>query len=99
MERLAVAKEHLKEAVHAVVHPHTICEGVDHLLEELAKIEKEGGEGLMLRKVKASHRGGRSTDLLKVRIYIIELCTFRNRHNNNVYAIIIFLIFKGEIFP
>lgn len=31
------------------------CEGRDHLMVELAKVEAKGGEGLMLRKPGASH--------------------------------------------
>ena len=30
--------------------PHIECKGMDHLLEELAKVEEKGGEGLMIRE-------------------------------------------------
>lgn len=42
---------------------------MEHLLEELAFIEAQGGEGLMLRSASAAHRGGRSSDLLKVKSF------------------------------
>jgi len=31
------------------LHHHIPCKGVDHLVKELEKVEKLGGEGLMLR--------------------------------------------------
>ena len=41
---------------------------MDHMLEELARV-KALGEGLMLRSAYAAHRGGRSSDLLKVKSF------------------------------
>lgn len=72
MERLAVAHTALSAgdgAKFAAVHPHSTCEGADHLLQELARVEQLGGEGLMLRRATALHRGGRSSDLLKVKSF------------------------------
>lgn len=57
------------KAVYWVMHPHTECIGIDHLLEELARVESLGGEGLMLRSAVAAHRGGRNSDLLKVKSF------------------------------
>lgn len=51
---------------YVILHPHEPCEGEQHLMERLAEIEALGGEGLMLRKTQAAHRGGRTNDLLKV---------------------------------
>ena len=36
-------------------------------VEEAARVKALGGEGVMLRKASALHRGGRTTDLLKVK--------------------------------
>jgi DNA ligase-1 len=55
---------------YAVLHPHTVCESEEELLLKLAEIEKVGGEGLMLRHPTAKHRGGRNTDLLKVKTFL-----------------------------
>ena len=54
---------------YVTIHPHSVCEGVDHLLDELAAMEKEGGEGLMLRNATSRHRSGRNVDLLKVKSF------------------------------
>lgn len=54
---------------YAVVHPHTVCQGAEHLLSELASMERAGGEGMMLRSATAPHRGGRTVDLLKVKSF------------------------------
>lgn len=51
------------------LHPHATCQDMDHLLEELARVEALGGEGLMLRSASAPHRGGRTSDLLKVKSF------------------------------
>jgi DNA ligase 1 len=69
--RLEVATEVLQgcDNDYAMIHPHTLCEGVDHLLEALASMEQAGGEGMMLRHASASHRGGRNVDLLKVKSF------------------------------
>lgn len=70
-DRLAVAEKVLAASrnAYAVVHPHTLCEGMSHLLEELAATEQAGGEGMMLRSASARHRGGRNMDLLKVKSF------------------------------
>ena len=46
-----------------------MCTSMEHLLDELAAVEKVGGEGLMLRKPDSKHRGGRTADLLKVKSF------------------------------
>lgn len=54
---------------YARIHPHEMCRGADHLMEELAHVEQVGGEGLMLRNAASVHRGGRTNDLLKVKSF------------------------------
>ena len=39
---------------------HAKCRGIDHLKEELERVEKLGGEGLMLRQPGSKYIGGRS---------------------------------------
>jgi DNA ligase-1 len=51
------------------LHPHEVCQGTEQLVQELARVEALGGEGLMLRSATAPHRGGRSSDLLKVKSF------------------------------
>jgi len=76
--RLEVVETEMKTALTTVtesssmyweLHPQKVCLGMEHMLEELARIEALGGEGLMLRETTAPHRGGRSHDLLKVKTF------------------------------
>jgi DNA ligase 1 len=71
LERLEKAKERMSvgRTPYAVIHPHEVCQNLDHLLEKLAEIEQLGGEGIMLRHPTALHRGGRTSDLLKVKSF------------------------------
>ena len=46
---------------------HSVCKGEEHLMEELAKVEKLGGEGLMIRDPNAPYIDGRTDLLLKVK--------------------------------
>lgn len=71
MGRLEKAREVITTATtpYAIVHPHEICQNMDHLLDKLAEIEQVGGEGVMLRHPTAPHRGGRTNDLLKVKSF------------------------------
>jgi DNA ligase-1 len=57
------------KAKHVKLHAHEQCRGVDHLREELARIEALGGEGLMLRQPGSKYEIGRSTTLLKVKTF------------------------------
>ncbi len=52
---------------HASVLPQLRCRGVDHLREELDRIESLGGEGLMLRQPGSRYEAGRSATLLKAK--------------------------------
>jgi DNA ligase-1 len=70
-DRLARIEELLdkKGLAHVEAHPHELCRGVDHLREELARVEALGGEGLMLRKPGSKYEVGRSQTLLKVKTF------------------------------
>ncbi|MCA9617132.1 MAG: DNA ligase, partial [Myxococcales bacterium] len=50
-------------------HEHVVCRDVDHLREELARVEALGGEGLMMRRPKSRYEAGRSSSLLKVKTF------------------------------
>jgi DNA ligase 1 len=43
------------------------CRDLDHLQEELARVDALGGEGLMLRQPGSRYEAGRSTTLLKIK--------------------------------
>lgn len=48
---------------------HGVCRDAKHLLKELKRIDRLGGEGLMLRKPSSRYEAGRSTTLLKVKTF------------------------------
>ncbi|MEP6861874.1 MAG: DNA ligase [Deltaproteobacteria bacterium] len=54
---------------HARALEHVVCAGMDHLREELLRVEALGGEGLMLRQPKSIYAVGRSNTLLKVKTF------------------------------
>ncbi len=58
------------KTAYAAIHEHTLCQGVDHLREELARVEALGGEGLMLRQPRSKYVAGRSATLLKVKSFV-----------------------------
>ncbi|MGH7225935.1 MAG: DNA ligase, partial [Gemmataceae bacterium] len=71
-ERMAFFQEILTErkSAFAVPHPHEVCKNLNHLHEELARIEALGGEGLMLRQPRSTYQIGRSGTLLKVKNFL-----------------------------
>lgn len=71
-DRLVFVRECLQaqRLAHAVPHEHTRCRGLDHLRQELARLEALGGEGLMLRRAGSRYESGRSTTLLKVKSFV-----------------------------
>lgn len=70
-ERSAHAQQVLARAAspYASWLEHVVCGGVDHLREELGRVEGLGGEGLMLRRPGSPYEVGRSTSLLKVKTF------------------------------
>ncbi len=58
------------KATFATLHDHQLCRGVDHLREELRRVEGLGGEGLMLRQPGSKYEAGRSSTLLKVKSFL-----------------------------
>lgn len=69
--RLAAVSTFLdtKTLTHVRAHPHERCRGMDHIREELARVEALGGEGLMLRRPGSRYEAGRSSSLLKVKTF------------------------------
>ncbi|MBT9586095.1 DNA ligase [bacterium] len=46
-----------------------LCQGLEHLRGELARVEGQGGEGLMLRQPGSHYESGRSWTLLKIKSF------------------------------
>ena len=55
------------DSPYITLHKQEICKGRDHLEQELERIEKLGGEGLMLRDPESNYEPKRSKTLLKVK--------------------------------
>lgn len=70
-ERLARCQQYVEDIAppYAEWLPHEPCRGVEHLREELARVEGLGGEGLMLRQPGSRYEAGRSHTLLKVKSF------------------------------
>ncbi|HSO34089.1 MAG TPA: DNA ligase, partial [Labilithrix sp.] len=70
-DRLAAIETLLatRAVAHLRAHPHEVCRGLDHVREELARVEGLGGEGLMMRRPGSRYESGRSSSLLKVKTF------------------------------
>jgi DNA ligase-1 len=70
-ERLAFVTDHLTRHAtpYALALAHQLCNGLDHLREELARVEALGGEGLMMRQPRSLYEPCRSGTLLKVKTF------------------------------
>jgi DNA ligase-1 len=96
-ERLKLVEECLRgigsEFLQA--HEHTRCRGLDHLREELARVESLGGEGLMLRQPGSLYEVGRSTSLLKVKTFhdaeavVVDHVAGKGRHKGRLGALVV----------
>lgn len=72
---------------------HQICRGIPHVREYLAAIEKQGGEGLMLRRADSFYVRGRSATLLKVKTFfdaearVVGYTAGKGKHKGTVGAL------------
>lgn len=79
-------------------HTHERCNGIEHLQEELARVEELGGEGLMMRKPSSRYEVGRSFSLLKVKSMrdaearVIEHLPGTGRHQGRMGALSVQLV-------
>ncbi|QDU96901.1 DNA ligase [Lignipirellula cremea] len=70
------------------------CDGLDHLRQELARVENLGGEGLMLRQPGSRYESGRSTTLYKVKTFhdadatVVEHTPGKGRHKGRLGAVV-----------
>jgi DNA ligase-1 len=70
-ERMAFLQDLLRSSKpqFALAHQHDRCKDLDHLKQELVRVEGLGGEGLMLRQPGSRYEAGRSFTLLKVKTF------------------------------
>ncbi|HUE72510.1 MAG TPA: DNA ligase [Pirellulaceae bacterium] len=78
---------------HAKLHPHELCRDLEHLKQELARVESLGGEGLMLRQPGSKYETGRSFTLLKIKTFhdaearVVEHIAGAGRHEGRLGAL------------
>ena len=76
-------------------HSHVQCRDVEHLREELMRVEALGGEGLMLRQPGSKYEAGRSMTLLKVKTFhdaeavVIDHVAGKGRHKGRLGALVV----------
>jgi DNA ligase-1 len=92
-------QEYLREALarcragHLRLHAQEPCRDVEHLREELLRVEALGGEGLMLRQPGSHYEVGRSSTLLKVKTFhddqarVVEHLPGAGRHEGRLGAL------------
>ncbi|MEX0716833.1 MAG: DNA ligase [Planctomycetaceae bacterium] len=96
-DRLTLVRESLERIASEYVRPlpHERCRGVDHLREELVRIEALGGEGVMLRQPGSRYEAGRSTSLLKVKTFhdadavVVGHAPGKGRHKGRLGALVV----------
>lgn len=93
--------KHLDEVVGATgspylrVHAQMPCTSLEHLKEELARVEGLGGEGLMARRPQSRYEAGRSHSLLKVKTFkdaearVIGHVAGAGRHKGRLGALLV----------
>ncbi len=80
---------------HARLHPQERCGGIDHLRAELDRVEREGGEGLMMRRPGSAYEIGRSRSLLKVKTFhdaeaiVVEHLPGLGKHKGRLGALLV----------
>lgn len=81
--------------VYARAHEQERCSGLDHLRQELARLEALGAEGLMMRKPNSRYEAGRSATLLKVKTFhdaearVLEHLEGSGRHQGRLGALLV----------
>lgn len=95
--RISYIQEYLDERQpkYAQPHVHVRCRGLDHLRDELARVESLGGEGLMMRKPGSKYERCRSFTLLKVKTFhdaearVIEHLPGTGKHTGRMGALVV----------
>lgn len=93
--RIAYLQQLLDETQprYATPHAQERCRNVEHLLEELRRVEAAGGEGLMLRQPSSRYEFGRSHSLLKVKTFhdaeakVLEYLPGTGKHKGRMGAL------------
>lgn len=95
--RLSYVEDRVREIGSEYVQAleHARCEGLEHLRQELERVESLGGEGLMLREPASRYEAGRSMTLLKVKTFhdadavVVEHLKGKGRHKGRMGALLV----------
>ncbi|CAE6527175.1 unnamed protein product [Rhizoctonia solani] len=68
-DRVAYLKKNFQNIPQVNVVEQTLCTSKDHLLKTLKDVERDGGEGVMMRQPGSEYEGKRSSSLLKVKTF------------------------------
>lgn len=80
---------------YAEIHRQTVCESREHLQSEFERIEKLGGEGIMLRQPGSAYVAGRSKTLLKVKRFhdaeatVVGMEVGKGKHKGRMGALLV----------
>ena len=96
-ERLQFVKECVADVGSQFVQAlrHKRCRNLNHLRDELTRIEALGGEGLMLREPGSHYEVGRSMTLLKVKTFhdadavVVDHVAGKGRHKGRMGALLL----------
>lgn len=96
-KRVAELKKLLRKAARgfASAIEQTPCLGVDHLRDELVRLNAGGAEGIMLRQPGSLYEAGRSTTLLKVKSFqdaeavVLQHLPGAGRHKGRLGALLV----------
>jgi DNA ligase len=96
-QRLEFVQECIKDAKpkHARPHEHGPCQGIEHLRQELKRLEALGAEGLMMRRPGSRYESGRSSTLLKVKSFqdaearVLKHLEGAGRHKGRLGALLV----------
>lgn len=84
----------IKNNKYSIKHPQIKVESIEHVRQELSKVEALGGEGVMLRQPNSLYECGRSNTLLKVKSFkdndaeIVDYTKGKGRHKGRVGALV-----------
>ncbi len=96
-ERIAHVEDYVRrhKPAFAKALAHERCKNLEHVRQELTRIEALGGEGLMLRRPGSRYEAGRSTTLFKVKTFIdaearvIDYVDGKGRHKGRVGSLVV----------
>ncbi len=80
---------------YAQFHEQQLCKGMDHMRQELARVEALGGEGLMMRQPGSTYESGRSHTLLKIKSFhdaeaeVLGIQPGKGKHKGRMGALLV----------